>query len=184
MQKNQKNRIVITAGHQGAGTGAFRQWFDEGKEAIILRDLVTIELEKLGIVAVNDSNSVTLPKILGWLNSKFGPKDILVDIHFNASVSDRATGTEVFIQAKPNDLEKEIANSINDVTADMLDIPERGVKLSSLSQHGSLGILDRTKMNAVLWEVCFLSNRKDCEIYYKKREQLAASIAAILSAYV
>lgn len=180
----QKNRIVITAGHQGPGTGASRQWFDEGKEAIVLRNLVTVELKKLGITAVNDSNNVGLSRVMGWLNRTFNANDILVEIHFNASVNEPTSGTEVFVQVKANDLELAIAQDINDITANLLEIQERGVKRSSLSQHGYLGILDKTKLNSCLWEVCFLSNRKDCEKYYAKRDELAVQIAAILAPYV
>jgi N-acetylmuramoyl-L-alanine amidase len=180
----QKSRLVITAGHQGAGTGAARQWFDEGKEAIVLRDLITAALAKRKIKAINDSNADSLPKVLAWLNSKFNDRDVLVEIHFNASVSPQATGTEVFVQANPNDLELKLAGNINDITADTLEISERGVKKSSLSQHTTIAILDRTKMNAVLWEVCFLSNREDCERYWENRERLVERIADELSQYV
>lgn len=176
----QKRRLVITAGHQGIHTGASSNCYDEGAEAISLRDDITKALKALGIVAINEGNAQTLNGVIRWLNKQFNANDVLVEIHFNASISAAATGTEVFTQAKPNDYELLIAKRINDITGDVLHIRERGIKTSNLSQHTKIGILDDTKINAVLWEVMFLSNPYDCESYRENKAALVQQIALAL----
>ena len=48
-----KNKIYLIAGHNGSGTGA-NGFIDEGKETIILRDLIAEKLKEMGIVAIKD----------------------------------------------------------------------------------------------------------------------------------
>ena len=103
------SRVFLIAGHNGSGTGA-NGFIDEGKETIILRDLIAKNLYDMGVVAIKDDNLTPLTKVVQWLRNKISKKDICIDIHFNASSNKLANGSEVFIPAKNTSDEVELAN--------------------------------------------------------------------------
>lgn len=170
-------KVIITAGHNGPGTGASSPLMDEGTETIRLRDLLTAELKERGMLVTNDTNTETTAGMIGWIKRIFTPKDLLIEVHFNSSTSTQSTGTEIFIQAAPTYLEKSLADSISTVTANVLMIKNRGVKFPRQSQHSTIGILDQTQVHAILWEVCFLNNPRDVAQYRGNAERLAREIA-------
>lgn len=43
-------KAYIIAGHNGKGTGASSKWLDEGSETIVLRDLIGLNLTRLGFL--------------------------------------------------------------------------------------------------------------------------------------
>ena len=170
-------KVIITAGHNGPGTGASSPLMDEGTETIRLRDLLTAELKERGMLVTNDTNTETTAGVIGWIKRIFTPNDLLIEIHFNSSTSNQSTGTETFIQVAPSYLEKSLADSISTVAANVLMIKNRGVKFPSQSQHITIGILDQTQVHAILWEVCFLNNPRDVAQYRGNAERLAREIA-------
>lgn len=174
-------KVIITAGHNGPGTGASSPYLDEGTETIRFRDLLTDELKDRGIVVTNDINTESTAGVIGWIKRIFSPNDVLIEIHFNSSANSESTGTETFIQAAPTFLEKALATSIATVTANVLMIKNRGVKFPTQSQHSTIGVLDQTQVHAVLWEVCFLNNRRDVAHYKANAERLAREIAHVIA---
>lgn len=174
-------KVIITAGHNGPGTGASSPLMDEGTETIRLRDLLTSELKELGILATNDTDTEKTAGVITWIERIFTPSDVLIEIHFNSSTNNQSTGTETFIQAVPTFLEKALANSISTVAANVLMIKNRGVKIPSQSQHSTIGILDHTQVHAILWEVCFLNNPRDVTQYRANVDRLATEIAHVIA---
>tara|TARA_R110002124_G_scaffold271167_2_gene439965 strand:+ start:446 stop:985 length:540 start_codon:yes stop_codon:yes gene_type:complete len=170
-------KLIITAGHNGAGTGASSLFIDEGKETIVLRDLLTIYLRNYGVTVKNDTDTESTSKVISWVNQLFTPNDILIEIHFNSFSSWKPSGTESFVQSKHNSTEYQLAQSLCSVTSKVLNINNRGVKSPALSQHSTIGILDKTKVNAVLYEVCFLSNKNDAERYQEKKKELVHELS-------
>lgn len=175
-----KRRIIITAGHNGKGTGAASKWLDEGAENIVLRDAITAKLRAFGCDVTNDTNTEKTGTVIGWINRLFAPESVLIEIHFNASSYELATGTECFIQAKSSGIERELADKICKITTIAIDVRNRGVKSPDLSQHSTIGVLDKTNVHAVLWEVCFLSNKQDVIRYQKYKENLILGVATAI----
>lgn len=174
-------KVIITAGHNGAGTGASSPHMDEGTETIRLRDLLTAELKERGMLVTNDTNTERTAGVIGWIKRMFTPNDLLIEIHFNSSTNSQSTGTETFIQAAPTYLEKSLADSISTVAANVLMIKNRGVKFPRQSQHSTIGILDQTQVHAILWEVCFLNNPRDVAQYKSNAGRLAREIAHVIA---
>lgn len=173
------NIIRLIAGHNGEGSGAVSPFLDEGIETIILRNLIAINLTRLGYMDYTiDDDKDKLNTVITTLKGNVEPDDILIDIHFNAA-DPKATGTEVFIPTNYDEVEKELAcQLLNEVTA-TLGIRSRGVKVEGQSQHNRLGML-HLPCHTVLLEVCFLTNKSDVYKYKENREELAERIANIL----
>ena len=62
-------RVFLIAGHNGSGTGA-NGFIDEGKETIILRDLIAENLKEMGLVAIKDDNLTPLKMVVQWLRNQ------------------------------------------------------------------------------------------------------------------
>ena len=173
-------RVFLIAGHNGSGTGA-NGFIDEGKETIILRDLIAENLKEMGIVAVKDDNLNPLKMVVQWLRNQITKKDICIDIHFNASTNPNANGSEVFIPT--NFTSDEVA------LADMFRwslfkfFKDRGVSLESKSYHGKIAMLSGFDCCNILLEVCFVSNKTDSENYFEKREIIAYELALDILEY-
>ena len=167
-------RVFLIAGHNGARTGA-NGFIDEGKETIILRDLIAKNLYEMGIVVIKDDNLTPLTKVVQWLRNQITKKDVCIDIHFNASTNNSANGSEVFIPTKNTSDEVELANMFRTTLSKVFK--DRGVSLESKSYHGKIAMLSGFDCCNVLLEVCFVSNKNDADTYNLHKIDLAYEIA-------
>ena len=167
-------RVFLIAGHNGPGTGA-NGFIDEGKETIILRDLIAENLKEMGIVAVKDDNLTPLTKVVQWLRNQITKKDICIDIHFNASSNKLANGSEVFIPTKNTSDEVALAGMFRESLSKVFK--DRGVSLESKSYHGKIAMLSGFDCCNILLEVCFVSNKTDADAYNSHKKELAYEIA-------
>jgi N-acetylmuramoyl-L-alanine amidase len=160
-------RILLIAGHNGKGTGA-KKYLDEGQETIKLRDAIAKELQsKYGVAAITDKgkDNLNLSGIVVWLKSIFHKSDLCIDIHFNASNNEAASGVESFIPLKNSEFERVAANKLVGVVSNVLQIRNRGVKIEGQSQHSKLAMLSGFDCENVLLEVCFITNKDDSDRY-------------------
>ena len=167
-------RVFLIAGHNGARTGA-NGFIDEGKETIILRDLIAKNLYEMGIVVIKDDNLTPLTKAVQWLRNQITKKDVCIDIHFNASTNNSANGSEVFIPTKNTSDEVELANMFRESLSKFFK--DRGVSLESKSYHGKIAMLSGFDCCNVLLEVCFVSNKNDADTYNLHKIELAYELA-------
>ena len=173
-------RVFLIAGHNGSGTGA-NGFIDEGKETVILRDLIAENLKEMGIVAIKDDNLTPLTKVVQWLRNQITKKDICIDIHFNASTNPNARGTEVFIPTNFTSDEVELAGMFRESLSKVFK--DRGVSLESKSYHGKIAMLSGFDCCNVLLEICFVSNKTDADTYSLYKKELAYEIALDILEY-
>ena len=176
--------IFISAGHSskvGRDNGASGNGFIEGVLAVEFRDLLVVELKKLGVTPVIDSNDSILVQSIAFFKNLTSEKSILFDIHWNAATP-QATGTEVFIPNTATSFEKELASEITKTTASVLKIKDRGVKTEGMSARKTLGWM-RLKGENILSEICFISNKSDMQSYQTNKKELAKKIAEVLFKY-
>ena len=176
-----KNKIYLIAGHNGSGSGA-NGFIDEGKETIILRDLIAEKLKEMGIVAIKDDNLTPLTKVIQWLRNQINKKDICIDIHFNGSSNKLANGSEVFIPTKNTSDEVELANMFKKTLSKVFK--DRGVSLESKSYHGKIAMLSGFDCCNVLLEICFVSNKLDSVNYFENREIIAYELAVDILEFI
>ena len=169
-----ENKIYLIAGHNGSSTGA-NGFIDEGKETIILRDLIAKNLYDMGVVVIKDDNLTPLTKVVQWLRNQITKKDICIDIHFNASTNKLANGSEVFIPTKNTPDEVELANMFRESLSKFFK--DRGVSLESKSYHGKIAMLSGFDCCNILLEVCFVSNKLDSVNYFENRDFIAYELA-------
>jgi len=175
-------RVFLIAGHNGSGTGA-NGFIDEGKETIILRDLIAENLKEMGIVVIKDDNLTPLTKAVQWLRNQITKKDICIDIHFNASTNPQASGTEIFIPENATNDEKELANILLISIANILGTNNRGVKTEKQTNRGKIAMLSGFDCCNILLEVCFVSNKADADAYNSLKKELAYEIALDILEY-
>lgn len=174
-------KIIISAGHGGTDPGASGNGYIERDLAIELRNLIVAELKALGVNALTDDNRNALAQTLAWLRGKFGSKDILLDIHWNAAANPEARGSEVIIPAVASDFEKRLARALLSVFA-ALGFRDRGVKDETLTARKSLGWM-RPNAENILIEVCFISNSLDMKLYQANKNTIAKRIAHVLNQF-
>jgi N-acetylmuramoyl-L-alanine amidase len=162
-------KIFLSAGHGGTDSGAVGNGFIERDLTIDLRNHIARELKALGIVPSIDSDRNALSQTLAWLRGKFKSKDILLDLHWNASSNPEAKGSEVIIPDIASQFEKDLAK-------------DRGVKPEALTARKKLGWMRPVAEN-VLIEVCFISNITDMKLYEANKNNIAKKIASTLNHY-
>lgn len=180
-----KRRIAISAGHSnvpGQDMGASSQWITEGIEAVNLRDMIVDEFKRRKEKVNIDSNSNVTFKTVALFKQYFSEKDIVLDIHFNAATSAKATGTECVIPDVASDLEKKLASDLAITVANTLGITFRGVIKEGNTPRKKLLWMTIPAEN-ILLEVCFVTNRNDCEAYARHKIELSKAITDILLAY-
>ena len=167
--------IYLLAGHSKTDPGAIGSGgVKESDLAIELRGLIGAELTKLNMPFVTDNDIDNLSQVIRKLNST--EKDVICDIHFNASSNPTATGTEVIIPDRSTANERMIAALICSSVALTMNIKSRGVKSEKDTARGTLAIMKPSGLNLLL-EICFISNKNDLELYQKHKHAIAFKIA-------
>ena len=174
-------KIFLSAGHGGTDSGAVGNGYVERDLTIDLRNHVARELKALGIIASIDSDKNALAQTLAWLRGKFGSRDILLDIHWNAASNPEAKGSEIIIPDVSSQFEKDLAKALLKVLIDF-GFKDRGVKPEALTARKRLGWMRPVAEN-VLIEVCFISNITDMKLYEANKQNIAKKIASVLSHY-
>lgn len=174
--------ISITAGHRGKGTGAIG-YIDEGEETIIFRNLLLNKLIEKGLPFIYEGEKESLQNVVNKLKLILHPNDISIDIHFNSSNNKSVSGSEIIIPDKYSKIEKELANDLLNKTCEILNTKNRKVKTESQTAHKKLAMLRGFNCINILIEICFVSNKSDCELYLKNKEKLAEEYSIILEEF-
>jgi len=176
--------IFISAGHNPNGIkpdpGAIGNGKREADLTVEFRDLVIFELIKNSANYVADSDSERLGQYLERI--KTGSGSVVLEFHFDAAASAKATGTTVLIGGDADKNDKAFAKELVEATATILGIKNRGVLSEAESHRGRLGLMKEEGILALL-EICFISNPEDLAAYEKGKFELAQAIADILIEY-
>lgn len=176
--------IILSAGHSnvpGRDRGASANGYVEGDLTVELRQLVYVELMKLGIEPIVDGNNSIFTESINYFRKKVNSKSLNVEFHWNSGPS-LATGVETIVPVNPSATETRIAELLSGAISILLGIPKRGnngVKTEADTHHGKLAWMRLVGEN-ILVEVCFISNPKDMDSYMANKFQLAKKIAQIL----
>lgn len=179
--------LFLSAGHYKKDPGAVANGAQENNLTIELRNLIVIELQKLGKVIGKDfkidNDDWDLKTYLA--NIQTGDGSVVFEVHFDAA-STSATGTTMIIPArewtKEFLIEQQFGKEIVDVCATVLGIKNRGVIDETESHRGKLGLMREKGINGLL-EVCFISNSNDLKAFNQYKQVLASKIAPILIKY-
>lgn len=175
-------KVILSAGHGGTDPGASGNGYVERDLAIEFRNLLVNELKALKINPLIDDDKNALKETLAWLRGKFGSKDILIDIHWNAAANPEAKGSEVIIPDTGSYFEKSLGKALLKVLTD-LGFRDRGVKPEALTARRSLAWMKPNAEN-ILIEMCFISNALDMKLYQANKNTIAKRMALVIQQYV
>jgi N-acetylmuramoyl-L-alanine amidase len=171
--------IFISAGHHLKDPGAVANGVQENQLTIILRDLVTKALTKMGAKFKVDNDTETLAAYLGRI--KTGTGSVICELHFNASAG-KAEGIEVIIPERNTADERALAAAICDAGHATMGLLYRGVIDETKSARKRLGLMRKEGIN-VLVEVCFITNKSDLKKYESGKALFAQKLAELLKKY-
>lgn len=165
--------INISAGHTKNG-GAVG--IDGVKESVLARDFVTklvYNLSEYGIAVSDCTDNIALTqkenlKNLVENHSKNDTEnDFHIIVHFNAHKNESSHGSEVFISCK-----HEKGDSTYLLASDFLDIMKKyGFKIRGIKFDNKLYLLRNLK-NAILLEICFITNENDLAKYCSYEQEI------------
>lgn len=172
-----KPKIFLDPGHGGSDPGAVGNNMRESDIALEVCQLLEKNLVKAGCEVLLSRSSDTFISIdKRWQMANQWAADYFISVHINAA---GGTGTETFIAAtKPQD--RVFAHAVNDHFANEMSLRNRGIKLDSTTRHGSLGVLRRSIMPAILVELAFIdspSQNPDIFILRNRRHDMALALA-------
>ena len=183
--------LGLSAGHTnvpGKDRGAAKAGINEGDETVVFRDMVAQKLINMGAKVIVDANSSATGSTVIAFSQKLKKTDIAIDIHFNSSASQIATGTTVVIPEPPSFYEKGFAIGLCEITSRVLGIRNRGVIPQTKTYYeATLGkklAWMKLKCNRVIWEICFISNSSDWNAYITNRERLATEASIYIFKYL
>lgn len=176
--------IYVSAGHNPKGIkpdpGAVGNGVREADLTVEFRNLVINELNKKGAKFMSDRDDERLGEYLERI--KTGNGSVVLEFHFDAVESSKATGTTCVIGVDADRLDKAFATDLVNRTATTLGIRNRGVISEADSHRGRLGLMRESGIVALL-EIGFISNPEDLKAYNAKKLQLASEIAKTLIYY-
>jgi N-acetylmuramoyl-L-alanine amidase len=178
--------VYLIAGHEvinGKGTGA-HGFIDEAVEALKLRNDLVLALKSKNVKVTTDQNTSKLREVVSWLKGLVTSKDLVIDIHFNASTNPKASGVEVLIDDTSSSIEKMFSRELAEVISESLKLKNRGIKPESTTRHKRLAIISDPQVAVnVLLEICFVSNQSDVDSYKKNYLSLVNNLANVIEKY-
>lgn len=172
--------VFASAGHHNHDSGAIGSGTQENIETIKLRDAVVSICKSIGIKVITDNDSETLGQYLDRI--KTGDGSVVVEFHFDASGTGKATGATSIVGSDADRLDKAFAKELVDVTSSTIGIKNRGVISEADSHRGRLGLMREQGIVALL-EVCFIDNQNDINLYRENFSYLALQIAKVIDKY-
>lgn len=165
--------INISAGHSinGGAVG-----INGSRESYLARNFVNqlcAELEQIGIKNVNCTDDLSRTQTENLVNlyrkhsENVGNNVFNILIHFNSFSNKSANGSEVLISCKHDK-----DDSIYMLASDFLDVMKKyGFKKRGIKFNSNLYLLKKLD-NAMLFEVCFISNEKDLTNYLLNKSEI------------
>lgn len=177
--------IFLSAGHNSksktiaSDPGAIGNGVKEGDLTIEFRDLVSRELDLLGIKYTNDSDEESLAMYLKRIQP--GNASVVIEYHFDAA-GPTATGCTSIRQVNADRLDLAFAKELADSTSSTLGIRNRGVVSEADTPHKRLGLM-REEGIVCLVELAFITNADDLARYNLHKKELAKIHAGIIAKY-
>lgn len=173
-------KIFLTAGHHLKDPGAI----GNGKENTLTMEIRNMIYERIksldsSITVWIDDDHDTLSQVISKINKIATADDYLLELHFDASISPKASGGTSLVAQGARQKSIDFAKELSYIGSTILKIPNRGVKSEVESNRGRLGIL-HTPASSVLYEVGFISNPSDMVNYQEWKEWLADDFARII----
>lgn len=179
--------IYVSAGHNSKSKnikpdpGAInKDGIKEGDLTIEFRNLVAIELTKLGVKFITDSDEENLSMYLKRIQT--GRGSVVIEYHFDAAGNENATGTTVVVGSDADRLDQAFAKDLAVITANFLGIRNRGVINERATHRGRLGLMRESGIVALV-ELGFLTNPADLRAYHLGKESLAEAHAHLILKY-
>lgn len=175
------NTIFLTAGHHNRDSGAVGNGYKENALTIELRDMIAERIKQLSPTTKvwKDDDNDTLSQVIAKINKIATPKDILLEVHFDAAISPKPSGGTALVADGAREKSQNLAKELVDLGSTILRIPNRGVRNEKKSARGKLGIL-HTAASSVLYEVGFISNPTDMANHQDWKHWLAEDFAITL----
>lgn len=171
--------IFIDPGHNfsGADTGASGNGLREQDVTFIIGDKLYKLLEEAGhevsisreYIYHNVGSSLAESINIRAQKANSVKADLFVSIHCNACDT-RAKGTETLVYSTKSEAYP-IAKRVQKAIVERLGTFDRGVKVRT-----DLGVLEDTKMPALLVETAFIDNEKDAELLLNRTDDFAKAI--------
>lgn len=149
----------------------------EGDLNIEFRDMVSRELSLRGAAHIKDRDNESLGAYLRRV--KTGSGSVILEYHFDAALSQAATGTTALVRTGADADERRFAAELAESTSRILGIRNRGVKDERQSNRGTLALVRKAGI-ACLLELGFITNPSDVAAYHKNKHALAKEHANIL----
>jgi N-acetylmuramoyl-L-alanine amidase len=175
-------KLFLSAGHSnkiGRDRGAVGNGLIEGEVTAEFRQLLSIELQKLGIKPFSDGDNTILQDTLNFARKLIDKNTLSIEFHTNSFSNNTATGCEVLVSNTNSIEEFDLADKISKQIASTLRIVNRGVKKESQSKRGRLGWFTLSGQR-ILIELFFISNPADCENYQFYKFELAKILALVI----
>lgn len=167
VQKGERIKIVLDAGHGGTDSGAISTIDKTVTEKALNLDMIERLNERflmLGYDVILTRSEDEYIKLLDRARiSNTSDADIFLSIHFNSTTNSTSKGIEVLYASEKNVIIKSVeqvhlAKAIQKELIESTGSTNRGVK-----NRADLIVLNKTKNVAVLCELGFLTNREDME---------------------
>lgn len=175
---NSIKEVYLLAGHSSNDPGAIgANDRVESVETIKLRNAVASKLTAMGVQVITDNDRDNLRTVLSKIDA--GHEDTIIDLHFDAVNSSKATGTSAFIPTRSTIQERVLAGEIVSGMSQIMGIKNRGVLEEIESNRGSLGVMRENGKN-ILVEVCFISNPNDMAAYDLNFDKIVDYLANVI----
>lgn len=166
-------KVALDAGHGGRDPGAINGQYREKDLTLKITRLISDLLVQDGMLVymLRENDYYVSPTSKADMANKAGV-DIFVSIHINGHEDPTANGIETF-HFPTSPLGKKLAGFVQSKLIQNLGWANRGVKTARFT------VLSETSMPAILPEIGFITNDKQCRELQKRETQIKAANAIV-----
>lgn len=181
-------RIFISAGHGGLengylDTGTATAGTTEAQEMILLRDLVVTDLRSRNFEVLSVPDEMSNAQSLDWINLRYRPGDVALEIHTATSNNAEMRGATVFYIANNTQRRNHAELVLFALMRQVPNLTSRGVKPDTQSSLGNLSFCRQILGPSLFAEVCHLTSPDDRTLLQTRRRNFAVGIADGLAAW-
>ncbi len=166
--------IYIGAGHSGFDPGAIANGVTETAIVLELRDLISVELTRMGAFHIIDGRTgenLTLASSIAIAKQADG---LRIELHCNASTNSAANGTEVIANESKKVIAQALAKTISSVLGTRLR-GDNGFITQEKTARGRLAFVQDA--DGLIVELFFITNRQELFVYRSTKKVLAKRLA-------
>lgn len=156
---------------------------DEHQERLLIRDRVVAELRSRGFEVLSVPSDLPRTLAIAWINLRYRPEDIALDIQTDAQVKPSKQGTLIYYIARNRERKQQAELLLLALARRIPQLPVRGAMADTVSSLGSISFCRQLIAPSLYLQLGFANASNEPSLVQLRGQDVALGIADGLAAW-